>query len=183
MFPDIIVWPDAAALYLIQLKPTNISAGGADTFTFSFSAPSAFLFSLYFFFALPIFPSLLPAYISCRAKLRVAARIYFLVRQEGGREDIPACLITLYPTNASPPSPPPPPPTPPTTIHIFILETGYLGGEAFAYQIRKLNFEFYFDLKRKAPGLNSIRREILAAGNFHFELGNCRGAKLRQYSK
>ena len=101
MFPDIIVWPDAAALYLIQLKPTNISAGGADTFTFSFSAPSAFLFSLYFFFALPIFPSLLPAYISCRAKLRVAARIYFLVRQEGGREDIPACLITLYPTNAS----------------------------------------------------------------------------------
>ena len=125
MFPDIIVWPDAAALYLIQLKPTNISAGGADTFTFSFSAsrkaPSAFLFSLYFFFALPIFPSLLPAYISCRAKLRVAARIYFLVRQEGGREDIPACLITLYPTNASPralPLPlllllPPPPSTHP----------------------------------------------------------------------
>ena len=98
-------------------------------------------------------------------------------RREGGYTSLSNYPLPNKCLTSRPPSPPPP------TVHIFILETGYLGGEAFAYQIRKLNFEFYFDLKRKAPGLNSIRREILAAGNFHFELGNCRGAKLRQYSK
>ena len=193
MFPDIIVWPDAHTLsnssssqqiYLftkcthfdfLPLLPIFIRL-----FIFNLEKIYSCLFiqtiffpalPIYFLlFCPPIFLSLLPAYISCRAKLRVAARIYFLVRQGG-------YTSSNYPCPYLTPSPPP-------ATTILILENGYLGDSCFSNKEIKLWVrQFCFDQKEKHPRLNSIRREILAAGNFHFKLGNCRGAKLRQYSE
>ena len=187
MLPDIIVWPDAA-LYLIS------NTAQADKYI---SSPAHTFTLCLFQFLLPekLLQPFCSAYISSLPCLYflLFCRLYFLPPQiEGRSEDIFPCQaggreggyssLSNYPLpNKCLTSRPP---SLPLLLQQFTFSFWKLDiWETFAYQIRKLSFEFYLDLKRKAPWLNSIRREILAAGNFHFKLGNCRGAKLRQYSK